>query len=204
MNTGRGSASGRVTKATHALKVNGSLISQNEKSRIAAGQIEYQDATVVLKTHVPAGEQAELLSVAKNRDSRRGINDFEAGKLVSVGDAGTVVVDAVKVSYAAGVLADDAAAKTFAQTGIPADLENAEIEISQGNNVIGRIKMSEFAFKGDEPQTRGDQWKALTVPMVLAAGKSTSIKVLRPEGVAGAEAFLAIEMKGLRTYPKRN
>ena len=162
------------------------------------------DSTLVLKTEIAAGEEQELLSVQKNKDVRTGIVDFDKAKVVGEDGGGSIAVDAIRVSHAAGVALDDPAAKSYTQTTFPADLENAELQISQGGRVVQKIKLAEFAFKGDEPQTRDDQWKTFSRPFVIAAGADLKVKLLRPSGVAGAVAFLSVEFKGMQTYPKRS
>lgn len=199
----RGGANARVAKLVHAVKADNVAISKEEKARIASGELELVDRTLTIKTEYSTGEMEDLVSTTKNPNPRRGINDFNKGVISQVGDGGTVIVDAIKIAHATGTTGQDAATKSFTQVTIPADIAHGVVEFSQGNVVVGRVNISEFAYKGDEPNTRADQWLPLTRPMVLAAGKTTKISLLRPESVTGVLGFISIEMKGMQTYPKR-
>jgi hypothetical protein len=178
-------------------------LSADEKEKIEDRKLQVKDRTLVAKVHCPAGEIVELITATKNQDSKRGINSFERGQISQINDGGTIVVDYVKFGHAIGVIADSPATKQFTQTAIPADLENSIVVISQGGHPVAEIPFAEFAFKGDEPQTRTDQWLGLTEPIILVGGKSTKIELMRPEGVTGAEAFVSVELKGLQTLPRR-
>ncbi len=196
----------RAKKASEALARDSRLISEEEKNAFGLGELELIDRTVVLKTLVVPGEEQDILSKQKNRDSRTGINDFQLARIVSEDGGGTIVVDAIKLSHAAfvaGETNDAAATKAYIQTKWPSDLENGEVVFQQNGRVIQKIKIAEFAYQGNEPVTRHDQYKRLTRPFVIAAGSDLKIKLLRPTGVAGAEEFLAIELQGMQTYPKR-
>lgn len=193
----------RHAKASLALKKDAIALSQEEKYRINSQQLELYDDTIVLKTHYSAGEEQELLSANKNSTPRRGIVDFQDGRLITQDGGGTISVDAIKISHATGIATDDAAQKSYVQTGFPPDLENAVLELYQNGTSLRKIKISEFAFKGDEPQTYGDQWKELDRPIVIAAGTQLKIRLLRPENFPGAEGFISIEMKGMQTFERR-
>lgn len=193
----------RHAKASLALKKDAIAISQEEKYRINNQQLELYDQTTVLKTHFAAGEEQELLSANKNNTPRRGIVDFQDGRLITQDGGGTIAVDAIKISHAIGTKTDDPADKAYLQIGFPTHLENAIIEFHQNGTTLRKIKISEFAFKGDEPQTSDDQWKELDRPIVIAAGTQLKIRLLRPENYPGAEGFISIELKGMQTFEKR-
>ncbi len=179
-------------------------VSAEEASRFQSGQLELVDETLTLKTHLKAGEEVTILSSSVNKDVRKGINDFQDGKLARIDNGGTVVVDKVRVSHAAGVAADDAAAKSYTTNSMPADIENGVIRIEQGGKLVAELKASRFLLRGDESQKVGDDFLELDTPFVLVAGSSTVIKFLRPEGVVGNECFIGIEAEGKKTMPKRN
>lgn len=193
----------RHAKASLALRKDAIALSQEEKHRIGQRELELYDETVVLKTYYSAGEEQELLSANKNNTPRRGIVDFQDGRLVTQDGGGTIAVDAIKLSHATGVQADDPADKQYIQTEFPAHLENALVELYQNGTSLRKIKISEFAFKGDEPQTSDDQWKKLDRPIVIAAGTQLKIRLLRPENYAGGEGFIAVELKGMQTFERR-
>lgn len=199
-------SSRRAKKIAESFARDSRLISISEKGNFAKGEMEFIDRTVTVKTLVFAGEEQEILSTQKNKDYKTGINDFQNGRLVSESGGGSVGVDLVKLSYAEYIkdeTADDVVNKTFKQTGWSADMENAEIVFLQSGRVVQKIKISEFAFKGDEPNTRTHQYKHFSRPFVIAAGTDLVVKLVRPAGVAGKETYLAIEMQGMQTFPKR-
>lgn len=193
----------RHAKASLALKKDAIALSQEEKYRIKSQQLELYDDTIVLKTHYSAGEEQELLSANRNNTPRRGIVDFQDGRLITQDGGGTIAVDSIKLSHAFGVQGEDPADKNYIQTEFPPHLENALIELHQNGTTLRKIKIAEFAFKGDEPQTASDQWKELDRPIVIAAGTQLKIRLLRPENYAGGEGFIAIEMKGMQTFERR-
>jgi hypothetical protein len=193
----------RHAKASLALQKDSVALSFEEKDRIKAQQLELYDETIVLKTFYAAGEEQELLSANKNNTPRRGVVDFQDGRLITQDGGGTLAVDAIKISHAAGIKDEDPAAKSYIQTGFPDHLENSLVELHQNGTTLRKIKISEFAFKGDEPQTTMDQWKELDRPIVIAAGTQLKIRLLRPENFPGAGGFISIEMKGMQTFEKR-
>jgi hypothetical protein len=190
-------------RAQEAFARDSSSISNQEKANVATGALELIDSTLVLKTEVAAGEEQDLLSIQKNKDVRTGVVDFQDGKIITQDGGGSIAVHAMKIAHAAGAANEDAAEKSYTQATFPTDLENAELQLSQGGRIIQRVKLSEFAFKGDEPQTREDQWKHFVRPFTIVAGADIKVKLLRPTGIAGAVAFLDIEFKGMQTFPKR-
>jgi len=194
----------RQNRAKERLIADVDLISVNEASAIRKGHLELNDETKVLKIIVNAGEEQEILSVQKNKDSRTGINDFQDGRIISPDGGGSFVVEEVKISHAAAVLGDDVATKSFIQTAFPSDLEHAVVQFSQNGRTIKEIKLCEFVFTGDAPQNVIASWKKLDMPFTIAAGKDLRMKLVRPSGITGSAAALSIEMQGIQTYPKRN
>lgn len=195
--------SGRHVKASIALRKDQIALSQEEKHRIKNNELELHDDTIVLKTYYSQGEEQELLSANKNNTPRRGIVDFQDGRLITQDGGGTIAVDAVKISHAIGAQGEDPADKSYVQTEFPTHLENALIELYQNGTSLRKIKISEFAFKGDEPQSASEQWKKLDRPLVIAAGSQLKIRLLRPENYPGGEGFISIELKGMQTFEKR-
>lgn len=193
----------RHAKASLALKKDSVALSYEETTRIKENQLELYDETIVLKTYYAEGEEQELLSANKNSTPRRGIIDFQDGRLITQDGGGTLAVDAIKISHAAGAKDEDPASKSYLQTGFPDHLENSLIELHQNGTTLRKIKISEFSFKGDEPQTTLDQWKELDRPIVIAAGTQLKIRLLRPENFSGDGGFIAIELKGMQTFEKR-
>jgi len=205
MNKGKYGAipSKRTEKATKALEKDSRSLSASEKNAYDNNELEKVDGNLVLKTLITPGEELDLLSVQKNKDSRVGIIDFQDAQIINDGAGGSMIVDAIKFSHAAGLKADDVAAKSFIQKAWPADLENGYVLIKQDTAILHKAKLSDFAFKGDEPQTREAQYLRLARPFTLAAGKRITIKLLRPNGVVGADHFLAVEFKGMQLVNKR-
>jgi hypothetical protein len=193
----------RSAFAMQVVADNQALVSVGEKSKIVDGQLELVDELIVVKTEIAAGEEQDLVSVTKNKDPRKGVCDFQNGKLVAAEDGGSIIVDAIKISHSAGTAGQDAASKLFTQTTFTSDLENAVVQFHQNGKVLREVKISQFCFKGDEPQTVEAGFKKLDKPFVVLAGSDVKIKLVRPTGVAGAIAFLAIELDCMRTYPKR-
>lgn len=193
----------RVEKILATLKRDAGALKNEEVLRIEKKELELVDKTITLKTWVEAGERVELVTVSKNPDPVRGINDFDKGKLAAVADGGSVVIDEVKVSFATGVIGDGAATKQYIQKLFTADIAHGLIQISQGNGVLCEINVSEFNFKGDEPNTMADQWKSLERPFTLVGGKTTKIEFFRPEGTSGTGVYIGLEMQGMQTNPRR-
>jgi len=199
-------SSRRAKKASEALARDSKLISRGEIAKFGAGEMELIDRTVTLKTLITEGEEQDVLSKQKNKDQITGLNDFSEARIVSEDGGGSIAVDSIKLSHAiqeTGQTIADTATKVFKQTRWPADLENGILQISQSGRVVQTIKISEFAFKGDEPQTRADQYKRLARPFTIAAGTDVKIRILRP-GVVGKSHFFGIELCGMQVYPKRN
>lgn len=195
----------RQIKTIIHLDAAASLVAGDEARRYKAGDLDLIDDTIVVKTFVEVGDVVPMLSSSKNRDLRKGIIDFQEGKVTREGDGGTMTVDKVRITYAAGIKADDAAVKNFLTTGIPADIENAVISIKQGGTIVRELKVSKHVMKGDPAQKLGDDFVELDVPMVLVAGKEIKIDLLRPEGVlgGGTAGFIGLEFDGMKTFPKR-
>lgn len=194
----------RQLKALKVLEQNNKLVSPEEASRYRQGELGLADETIALKTHVPASQETEILSTSINKDPRVGIVDFDRGMLLRSDEGGTFVADRIKIGYAAGIATDDAATKNFIQTTLPAELENAVVRILQGGRLVREIKVSHFAFKGNEPQEADSSWLSLDHPLLLVAGSPIKIKLVKPEGMATyTEQFVSVEFDGLRTTPKR-
>lgn len=195
--------SNRVQKAQSALRDHAAIMGSAELTAIANGNVRFKDRTLVLATEVGTGNIEELLNLTTNSDAKRGINSFEKGVIAKLNAGGSVVVDMVKLSQTSGTTGDAPETKNYLQTSWPADLENAELEIKQGGNLLATLPIAEFCFKGDEPQTRFDQFLPLTAPVVLLADQIVEVILRRTEGGTGAIRFMKMEMKGLQTLPKR-
>jgi hypothetical protein len=193
----------RVQNILAALKRDKSTLKNEEVIRIEKNELELVDKTITLKTALEPGERVELVTVSKNPDPVRGINDFDKGKLAAVADGGSMVIDEVKLSHAAGAVGDNPATKQYLQRLFPADIAHGLVKISQGDIVLCEINVSEFNYKGDEPNTRADQWKTLERPFTLVGGRTTKIEFFRPEGTSGAIVFIGIELQGMQTNPRR-
>jgi len=193
----------RREKAMLVLLNDKQSLTVNERSSFNEGQTEMIDGNLVLKTEVQAGGEQDLLSVQTNKDSRIGVNDFQDAKIINDGAGGSMVVDSVKLSHATGLKDEDAAAKSYTQTAWPADLENSIVVVMQDNVILHKAKIADFAFKGDEPQTREAGELRLARSFTLATDKRVVIKLLRPNNVAGAIHFLAVEFKGMQLVNKR-
>ena len=194
----------KIAFAKHVFASDSSSISPRLREKAAAASTRFMDATISLKSLISTQPTQSLLDSGVNKDVRNGIVDFEGQKVSTILGTGAAAIEGLVIGYAAKVADDSVEAKVFAPTGLPADLQNAWIEISQqGRGVICAVKLSRFARQGDNPQGIYDNVLMLGTPFVLADEVTTKVELKRPEGLVGAaEGYLSIDFLGMQIVEK--